>query len=409
MIALLLALFTSHQALAFPAQFSVSPDNSQALLMEHVRSAQKSLVINIYMWTSFRLSNLVIEKIKEGVETQILVETQPFGGQIVSVQKKVLDELDAAIKASGNPKNKLFMMNDRNGSAKRRYTFDHAKYVVVDGAQSYVGSENFVNSGAMADPKRKGNRGWQVALSDRATAQKLLAFFKQDTAAGNADVSAYDPSFVSVKELPPLPAKEGAPQDNSRTLPVFAGGAGDVSAATFCASPKSRACIADFIRSARESLDIQHMSLPLLWPKADGSREMNPILVEAIAAAQRGVKVRILLNPNHKNEGGGEKPDARPNTPPPYDADATLAELRKLARAGKIPLEAAIMDNEALQLFTTHNKGMLADGRRAFVGSINGTWNAVENNREIAVALDSPAAAQYYGRVFNADWEKSSR
>ena len=36
---------------------------------------------------------------------------------------------------------------------------------------------------------------------------------------------------------------------------------------------------------------------------------------------------------------------------------------------------------------------MIADGKRVFVSSINGTRNAVMNNRETAVNLESPDAA----------------
>jgi phosphatidylserine/phosphatidylglycerophosphate/cardiolipin synthase-like enzyme len=56
-----------------------------------------------------------------------------------------------------------------------------------------------------------------------------------------------------------------------------------------------------------------------------------------------------------------------------------------------------------------HNKGMVADGSRVFVSSINGTENAIMNNREVAVSVVSPDAAQYFGKVFDTDWQLSTK
>lgn len=407
-VLLVLSFSASVSAWAFPAQFSVSPDNSQALLTDTVSTAKKSLAINIYMWTSTRLQDAVIERIKAGVTVEVLAETEPFGGMLVPPQKKVLDAIDAAIKASPNKKNRLWMMSSRKQTVARRYTFNHAKYVVVDGRRAYVGSENFVNSGAMADPEKKGNRGWQVRFDDATTAKRLLKVFREDTDEKNPDVFPYDPALVTVKEFPPkVPTALGElPPDNRRTLPALPAGEGDVATATFCASPRSIACIERFMASARSTLDIQHMSLPLYWTVEKQDPGVNPIIAGALAAAKRGVKVRILVNPAKAEEGGAAPPKTT-GISLAYDDNATVAYLRERAEKEKLPLQVAVMNNESLQLITTHNKGMLADGKRAFVSSINGTRNSVENNRELAVSLESPAAARYYGQVFENDWTQS--
>jgi phosphatidylserine/phosphatidylglycerophosphate/cardiolipin synthase-like enzyme len=43
------------------------------------------------------------------------------------------------------------------------------------------------------------------------------------------------------------------------------------------------------------------------------------------------------------------------------------------------------------------------------VGSLNWNDNALYDNREVAVVLDSPAAGAYYARVFDADWRAAWR
>jgi phosphatidylserine/phosphatidylglycerophosphate/cardiolipin synthase-like enzyme len=322
-ISLFLSLITALPTWAFPASFSVSPDNSQQLLLNTVQGAKKTLHVNIYLITTQRIQQAIVDRINAGVTVEMLVETQPFGREIVPPMKRVLDTIQSAMKASGNAKNKLWMMNDRNQSVKRRYVFNHAKYVVVDGMVSYISSENFVASGALADPARKGNRGWQVALEDRATAQELLAFFQEDTLRSKGDTSEYDPAFIELKSGPAPPP----PQNNGRNLRPISGGRGDVRLASFCASPESMKCINDFIRSAKKTLDVQHMSLPLYWPgSTTKSTVINPWVQEIVAAARRGVRVRVLVNPSKeeslpRNPGlgrGSEIPPPHSMPPKPW-------------------------------------------------------------------------------------------
>jgi phosphatidylserine/phosphatidylglycerophosphate/cardiolipin synthase-like enzyme len=51
-----------------------------------------------------------------------------------------------------------------------------------------------------------------------------------------------------------------------------------------------------------------------------------------------------------------------------------------------------------------HNKGLVIDGGKVLVSSINWNENSIMNNREIGLIIEGEAAA-YYGEVFNYDWE----
>lgn len=396
----LLLMALSANAFAFPAKFSVSPDSSQDSFMTGIGSAQKSILLNAYMITSFRLENLLIARMKAGVVVKVLIDTEPFGEEIVPPQKKVLDELDAAMKASGNPENKLYMLTSKNHTVKRRYVFDHGKYAVVDGQSSYISSENFVGSGVMADVGKKGNRGWQVWLQDTGTAKTLTGLFLQDILPGAGDVIPYDPQFVKVmtSSLPPRS------EDNRRTLPPVAAKAGEVVAARICASPNSIACMADFIRTAKSSLEIQHLSLPLYWPSANRQKVINPIVQEITDAAKRGAKVRILIEKSKGDDSGDGSTGAGI---PAIDSQETINYLRSFALTNHVSIQAFEINNKAIETYLLHNKGMIADQKRAWVGSINGTENSVNNNREVAVAMDSEDAAKYYLAVFDFDWAKS--
>ena len=124
---------------------------------------------------------------------------------------------------------------------------------------------------------------------------------------------------------------------------------------------------------------------------------------ELLAAAKRGVKVRVLLNDDNSfgDDGGNSSPVEKNIT--------TVNYLNAEAQKAALPLQAATFDYKKIEVGYVHNKGMVADGSRVFVSSINGTENAIMNNREVAVNVTSTDAAKYYADVFNLDWSLSSK
>jgi phosphatidylserine/phosphatidylglycerophosphate/cardiolipin synthase-like enzyme len=50
---------------------------------------------------------------------------------------------------------------------------------------------------------------------------------------------------------------------------------------------------------------------------------------------------------------------------------------------------------------------MIFDHSKVLVSSINGTPNSMDNNREVAVLVQSPDAARYYQGFFEFDWTRS--
>ncbi|MFB6298293.1 MAG: phospholipase D-like domain-containing protein, partial [Salinirussus sp.] len=51
-----------------------------------------------------------------------------------------------------------------------------------------------------------------------------------------------------------------------------------------------------------------------------------------------------------------------------------------------------------------HAKGVIVDGDRAVVGSLNWNNHSARENREVALVLQGEAAGRYFTRVFRADW-----
>lgn len=389
------------------AAFSVSPDSAFIGLTTALTEAKETIDVNIYMFTSKNIAAVLSTKAEQGVKIRLLVEGEPHGGTVFPAVKQVLDQINESFKGKNA---KLFVMTSNGDKAnKRRYVFNHAKYVIVDGKKVFVSSDNFTGS-AFPDPSRTifegGTRGWQVLLENSKVAADLEAIFEEDLN-GKTDVLPYEKAVIRVNDPnngSPLPKRE------KRTAQSFGIELGRASKGSVCASPKSEKCIVDFIRSAKSEINVEHASLPYYWkPYANGAiaktGPMSPIVIELLAAAKRGVKVKILVN-DDKTFAGDDNTD---------DKDVELSnafsveQLNKEAAQQRLPLEAALFSAKNTQTSYVHNKGMIADGKRVFVSSINGTQNSVENNREIAVAVESEDGARYFGEVFGFDWENRQK
>lgn len=145
----------------------------------------------------------------------------------------------------------------------------------------------------------------------------------------------------------------------------------DLSRSLLVWSPvNSRPHIEALVERAQVSLDVEHTSL------LD-----EHILAMLADAAQRGVRVRVI-------------------TPAILDPSEWEWEpVSKLAAAG-----AAIrfLDDPYV-----HAKTIIVDGQTAMIGSQNLTANSLENNRELGIIFDDPAAVNRLARIFLQDWNNA--
>ncbi|MDD3493002.1 MAG: phospholipase D-like domain-containing protein, partial [Candidatus Thermoplasmatota archaeon] len=51
-----------------------------------------------------------------------------------------------------------------------------------------------------------------------------------------------------------------------------------------------------------------------------------------------------------------------------------------------------------------HTKGVIVDGNRTLVSSINWNHHAVHRNREVGIIIENQQVAEYFARVFSHDW-----
>jgi phosphatidylserine/phosphatidylglycerophosphate/cardiolipin synthase-like enzyme len=157
--------------------------------------------------------------------------------------------------------------------------------------------------------------------------------------------------------------------------------------------------VSDAIQGARVSIDIEQMNFDLPW-RSEASGQ-SPLVDAVVAAARRGVKVRVLLNDDRVFLRKGETASSLRNP-------KTVQYFSDLAAKEHLPIEARIADVAAMGVGYIHNKGMLIDGHETLVSSINWGENSFLRNREAAVLIDSTAINAHYQGLFNSDWNVSS-
>lgn len=141
--------------------------------------------------------------------------------------------------------------------------------------------------------------------------------------------------------------------------------------------PEAHTVWLDLIGGAKRRLDIEQFYLSH-WP----GHRTGPVLDAIGAAAKRGVKVRLIL-------------DARMSATYPLPADS-------LARVPGI--EVRRIDFRRLGGGVQHAKFFLVDGERAFVGSQNLDWRALEHIHELGVRIDDARVTGVFQQVFEMDW-----
>ena len=129
----------------------------------------------------------------------------------------------------------------------------------------------------------------------------------------------------------------------------------------------------DLIASAREEILVKMY----LWTPS----RMD--VVEALGeAARRGVRVRVLLE---REPSGGR-------------VDLEVFQALK-ARGVEVRLTTPF------RFVFVHEKSLVVDRKRAWVGTMNLTGSSFAANREYALILDDPAQVAEIAKVFEADWE----
>ncbi|WP_206424433.1 phosphatidylserine/phosphatidylglycerophosphate/cardiolipin synthase family protein [Halorubrum sp. CSM-61] len=332
----------------------VLPD-SPGVPVEPLRAADDRLLLAGYTLGSERVADLLVDAADRGVEVRVLVEGSPVGG-FSARSARLLNRIAAAgveVRVlDGDPE---------------RFRFHHAKYAVADD-RAVVLTENWKASGTGG----RTNRGWGVVTgaarsstgNGETTADDLAALFRADASA--PDARAWS-SFRADTEF-----HEGGAANESYPTRFEPPGATTADVELLTAPGNAAGRLVARIDAADDRV-------LAVVPRTGGPD--NRIVRALRRAADRGVDVHLLVS------GAW------------YDREANRALVEELADE---PIEVSVAEPRG-RYGKVHAKGLVVDDA-AVVGSLNWNEGAATENREVLLAVEDEAVAEFYARAYAADW-----
>lgn len=375
-----------------PITVAIAPDASLGVVSQTLAAAQESILIEGYTFESVALYDVISDRLQSGVAVTMLLESNVAGG-MADAEKWIVDKLAAAPNAHVN-----FMDNKTDDI--RRYRFQHAKFIVVDGTTALISTDNF-NDRSMPtdrlDNGTAGHRGAVVVTQSPGVVARLETLFARDCdPTHHVDVVPYGPDYAPPDAFVPLPQPDWTTYTVVFSQPLVA----TASHFTVLHAPEHSLRESDaligLLNQADSGNEIAALQLnePLTWTHDVGVVGRNPRVQALLEAARRGAGVRLLL------DAGYDDPlDDNGNT-------ATCLFLNETARAEDLSLSCRLANVTGESIHAKIFLVDLGDEQWAHVGSINGTETSNKVNREVALQFESEAAHAYLRQVFDHDWAR---
>ncbi len=246
----------------------------------------------------------------------------------------------------------------------------HAKYMVVDGKQAFIGSQNF-DWRSLEHIHETGLR-----ISDPTVVSQVQAIFNQDWQAQAA---------LGANKPVPLPAKGQAPARTGNYLVASPQrynppGVGD-----------SQQELPRLLNDAKHEVRVQLLDYAPLSYGPDNTRPYYAVIDNAVrAAAARGVSIKLMVS--NWNTDALELPYLKSLAVLP-NVQIKIVTLPQ-ARQGFIPYARVI-----------HSKTMEVDGQVAWVGTSNWLGGYLDNSRNLEVVMRSEAMAKRVGELHEQLWD----
>ncbi len=370
---------------------AVAPDAMLNFVMDAVTTAQKSLIIQGYSLNSIPFYETINARIQAGVVVTIMLDSSPVGG-MSNEQKWILQRLH------NPPASAVYFM----GGSTSRYRYQHAKFIVIDDQRAIISTDNFGENSMPSDIRENGtmgHRGFILLTDNAAVIARLNTLFRLDCdPVHHIDVFPYSETYAPPESFVPLPP----PDWTTYTVAFSPTLATTATHLTLLHAPEHTlrdqdALIGLLNKTMSGTIDVMQLNEPLIWTSDTGAVWLeapgrNPRLAALVAAAQRGVTVRVLLDAYYDDPLADNK-----NT-------ATCLYLKSLL----LPtLQCRLGNVTGLGI---HAKIFLVDtgnGQWVHLGSINGTETSNKINREVALQFESPAGYAYVKKVFDYDWARS--
>ena len=327
-------------------------------LLPLLEGAKSKIDIEIYTMTDKTVRELLRSALARGVKVRIVKDPNPLGVKcdvfgtsgalsISGTDAAAVDcadqqKLVADVRAAGGtyaPFDKSVLCPN-GGGAKGNGCFEHGKIALIDGrALLSTGNFDSTNLCIMSEKPRSCDRDYTLVIDDRAVIDTLQKIFDADLAGARYEVKSLIPASLADR---------------------------------LTVSPISLPPILAFIESARSSLEIETQYLK--------DPEMNSAIA---AAAQRGVKVNVTVA-SACSFGRPSDSEAKEFSDVYTAFDSAGVSTRMFSAASKVNGRPGYV----------HAKLIVVDGKRAWVGSENGSAESLTQNREYGLIVDDASSVR---------------
>lgn len=327
----------------------VQPGAGYRPIVQFIRSAKKTLDYNIYQFNDRTIENELIAAQNRGVKVRVMFTWQVF----------------AAGSNQWNPNSPNYNTNmptyyrlkDAGVGVRLSpfiYTYSHEKTMVADGktgaGRALIMDFNAQPSYIVPTPGLLGTRGFAITTSNQFDVREIQQVF-------DADWNRVAPPAYASPRLVWSPSGAGYQPPSQGKERIFA-----------------------VIDGAKKSVDVYALLLDYL-----------PFQKRLMAAAERGVKVRLITNTD----------------PEPM----TFQQVIELSKAG---VEIGVDPTYEGGPVFVHSKAIISDAGTpnavAFVGSQNPGDNVSTNSeRELGILIGKPSIINRMQQVFDRDWVRTTK
>ncbi len=327
----------------------VQPGAGYRPIVQFIRSAKKTLDYNIYQFNDRTIENELIAARNRGVKVRVMFTWQVF----------------AAGSNQWNPNSPNYNTNmptyyrlkDAGVGVRLSpfiYTYSHEKTMVADGntgaGRALIMDFNAQPSYIVPTPGLLGTRGFAITASNQFDVREIQQVF-------DADWNRVAPPTYASPRLVWSPSGAGYQPPSQGKERIFA-----------------------VIDGAKKSVDVYALLLDYL-----------PFQKRLMAAAERGVKVRLITNTD----------------PEPM----TFQQVIELSKAG---IEIGVDPTYEGGPVFVHSKAIISDAGTpnavAFVGSQNPGDNVSTNSeRELGILIGKPSIINRMQQVFDRDWVRTTK
>jgi phosphatidylserine/phosphatidylglycerophosphate/cardiolipin synthase-like enzyme len=372
---------------------AIAPDNAYEAIVAQINSAHTSIQIETHSFENLGVAGSLLNALARGVTVNILMEAEPPGG--VDDHERYICQL---LELAGG--RCYFMFNESDLDIYDRYTYIHAKFILIDGERVIVSSENLSPRSLPYDDKSDGTWGRRgvVLITDApGVVSHVQSVFDEDfDLTAHADITGSQIIGMPPPDFVPITQTGGISYSVRYFVPTAVYG---TFAFELVQSPENSLRDQDSLlgllnrAGAGDEILVQQLEERPYWgpSTSNPTDDPNPRLEAYIAAARRGATVRLLL-------------DSYFDTANPVSNTATCDYVNTVAATELLDMVCKLGNPTGEGI---HNKMVLvlANGRGYIhIGSINGSELSSKGNRELALQVQSDAAHSYLSRLFWQDW-----